>query len=333
MKRVLQGLLFVAGAALFVFVIKAVGFEKLSVIFPALTRWGWTAFLGYPFMCCGDGLGWRVLFDRQWKKQLNLWELYLIRLAGEAVNNITPFIDVAGEFLKVLLVEKRLQISKKSAAAAGVMSRSALLFAEIIFVIAGLAFASVVPSVPTILRVALILAFLLCITAAILLIKTQKKGLFMTLISWVERFGVDPKMFSRFHTSLLAIDAEISKFYTHEAGRLWTAIGFNLIGWIAGGVEIFFMLRLLGIEVSLFEAIILESLIQLMRTASFFIPGNLGVQEGGLALILGIMGVDPSIGVALSLMKRARQVIWTAIGFFIWGVFQLNDLKTAEIKS
>ena len=173
-------------------------------------------------------------------------------------------------------------------------------------------------------------AFVFCIAVAIMLIKTQKKGLFMTLISWVERFGVDRKMFGRFHTSLQAVDAEIAKFYSHDTGRLWTAIGFHLFGWISGGIEVFLMLRILGIDANLFEAIILESLIQLMRTASFFIPGNLGVQEGGLALILGIMGVHPSLGVALSLLKRARQIIWTGIGFFVWGIFQLLELKTVE---
>ncbi|MBI4971711.1 MAG: flippase-like domain-containing protein [Candidatus Omnitrophica bacterium] len=333
MKRILQAFLFIIGIVLFAFVIKAVGFERLTVIFPALAGWGWTVFLFYLFMCFWDVLGWRILFDHQWIKKLNLWKLYWIRMVGEAVNNITPFIDVAGEFLKVVLVEKQLHVAKKSAVAAGVMSRSALLFAEIIFVVAGLAFASFVPSVPGILRVALIAAFIFCIAAGVLLIRTQKKGLFMTLISWVEHFGIDPKIFIRFHTSLQVIDLEIAKFYRHEVGRLWVSIGLHLIGWVSGGFEIFFMLRLLGVEVSLFEAVILESMIQLICTASFFIPGNLGVQEGGLALILGVMGVQPSLGVALSLMKRARQIIWTGIGFFVWGIFQLNDLKTVGTKS
>ena len=333
MKRILQVVLFLVGISLFALVIKAVGFDRLSVIFPALAGWGWLVFFFYPFMCFWDVLGWRILFDHQWVKKLNLWELYWIRMAGEAVNNITPFIDVAGEFLKVVLVEKRLDISKKGAAAAAIMSRSALLFAEIIFVVAGLAFASSVPGVPTIIRVGLIAGFVLCLAAAFLLIRTQKRGLFVTLIAFFERFGIDPKMFSRFHTSLQAVDAEIAKFYSHEAKRLWIAIGFHLIGWITGGIEIFLMLRLLGVQASLFESIILESLIQLMRTASFFIPGNLGVQEGGLALILGIMGVHPSLGVVLSLMKRARQVIWTSVGFFVWGIFQIQDLTGVETRS
>jgi len=333
MKRILQIALFLVGIILFAFVIKAVGWQKLDVIFPALSGWGWLVFLIYPFMCFWDVLGWRELFDHQWSKKLKLWELYWIRMAGEAINNITPFIDVAGEFLKVVLVEKRLGISKKGALAAGVMCRSALLFAEIIFVVLGLAFAGLVAPIPNELRGGLLIALILIVVVALLLVRTQKKGLFITLLGLFERFGIDPKIFSRFHTSLQVVDVEIAKFYSHEAKRLWLAIGFHFLGWVSGGIEIFFMLRLLGVEATLFEGIILEALIQSMRTASFFIPGNLGVQEGGLALILGIMDVQPSLGVVLSLMKRARQFIWTSIGFMVWGIFQLLELRSVNTKS
>lgn len=332
-KRIFQISLLLFGIILFVLVVKAVGFKQLAVIFPALSGWGWLVFLVYPLMCLWDVLGWRVLFDHHWAKKLKFAELYWIRMAGEAVNNITPFIDVAGEFLKVILVEKRLEIPKKGALASCVMCRSALLFSEIIFVILGLAFAGFVAPIPKELRGGLLIALALVVTAALLLIRTQKKGLFVTVFSFLERLGIDPKLFSRFHTSLQAVDAEIAKFYSHEAGRLWLAIGLHLIGWISGGVEIFLMLRLLGIEANLLEGIVLEALIQLMRTASFFIPGNLGVQEGGLALILGFMDVQPSLGVVLSLMKRARQFIWTGIGFFVWGIFELLELKSANNKA
>lgn len=327
MKRFLQLILFLIGIGLFSTVIWAVGFKRLSIIFPALAGWGWLVFFVYPFMCFWDVLGWRTLFDPRWGKQLKLWELYWIRIAGEAVNNITPFIDVAGEFLKVILLEKRLTISKKGALAAGVMCRSALLFAEIVFVLLGLAFGSFFLPIPRSVKVTLFVTLILLMLAAFLLILTQKKGLFLTLLKWLERFGIDPKLFSRFHTSLTAVDEEIAHLYRHDAKRLWRAIGLHLIGWISGGIEIWIMLRLLGVPATLFEGVILEALIQLIRTSSFFIPGNLGVQEGGLALILGMMDVPPYLGVALSLLKRCRQIIWTSIGFFVWGIFQLLEMR------
>jgi len=31
---------------------------------------------------------------------------------------------------------------------------------------------------------------------------------------------------------------------------------------------------------------------------------------------------DPALGVAVSLLKRLRQMFWTAVGFGIWGMYQ-----------
>ncbi len=331
-KQVVQFLLFIVGVSILFFVVKAVGLQSLSAIFPALSGWGWLVFLIYPIMCFWDVIGWKVLFDKQWKSHLKLWELYWIRMAGEAVNNITPFIDIAGEFLKVVLCEKRLGISKKSALAAGVMSRSCLLFSEIIFVLTGIILAGFISPIPGDLRNVLLIALVGCFVAAVLLIITSKKGLFTTFIKLFERFGIDPKILSRFHTSLQTVDEEMSRFYTHDRKRLALGIFLHLLGWVAGGLEVFVMLRLLGIQANLVEGIVLEAMIQLIRTSSFFIPGNLGVQEGGLALILGFMGVEPSLGVVLSIMKRVRQIIWTAIGFFVWGIYQLLELKLLKLK-
>ena len=69
------------------------------------------------------------------------------------------------------------------------------------------------------------------------------------------------------------------------------------------------------------EAFLLESMLQLVKTASFFIPGNLGAQEAGLALLCQWMGYEPSAGIALSLYKRFRQLVWTAAGFGVWGLY------------
>jgi hypothetical protein len=97
----------------------------------------------------------------------------------------------------------------------------------------------------------------------------------------------------------------------------------NGIGWIFGGVEMYFFCRILGFNMSVLEAVMLEALLQLLRTGSFFIPGNLGVQEGGLAFLAVQMGFEPVLGVGLSILKRFRQILWTAIGFVILAVYRL----------
>jgi uncharacterized membrane protein YbhN (UPF0104 family) len=61
--------------------------------------------------------------------------------------------------------------------------------------------------------------------------------------------------------------------------------------------------------VSWFNALLLESLGQAIRGAAFAIPGALGVQEGGYLLLAPLAGLPPDTALALSLAKRAREML------------------------
>jgi uncharacterized membrane protein YbhN (UPF0104 family) len=76
-----------------------------------------------------------------------------------------------------------------------------------------------------------------------------------------------------------------------------------------GTVEVWLILRLLGSAVSWSDALMLESLGQAIRGAAFAIPGALGVQEGGYLLLAPLVGLRPDVALALSLAKRARELL------------------------
>jgi hypothetical protein len=61
--------------------------------------------------------------------------------------------------------------------------------------------------------------------------------------------------------------------------------------------------------VSWVNALLLESLGQAIRGAAFAVPGALGVQEGGYLLLAPLVGLPPDMALALSLAKRAREII------------------------
>jgi putative membrane protein len=83
-------------------------------------------------------------------------------------------------------------------------------------------------------------------------------------------------------------------------------------------LEIWLALRFLGAPVSLTEAVVLESLIQAVSSAAFFVPGGLGVQEGGFILIGGAIGLDPSICLALAGARRIRDLLIFVPGLLAW---------------
>jgi uncharacterized membrane protein YbhN (UPF0104 family) len=82
-----------------------------------------------------------------------------------------------------------------------------------------------------------------------------------------------------------------------------------LVGWLVGTGEVYLITILLGTPVSWRDALLLESLGQAVRGAGFAIPGALGVQEGGYLLLAPLAGLAPDAALALSLAKRARELL------------------------
>ena len=58
----------------------------------------------------------------------------------------------------------------------------------------------------------------------------------------------------------------------------------------------------------------LESLGQAIRAAAFAVPGALGVQEGGYLLLAPLAALRPDVALALSLAKRARELLLAVPG-------------------
>ncbi len=81
-----------------------------------------------------------------------------------------------------------------------------------------------------------------------------------------------------------------------------------MVSWLLGGVEICLALHFLGHDVGIAHGLIIESLGQALKAAGFAVPGALGVQEGGYIVICQLFGLSPEMAIALSLMKRLREV-------------------------
>jgi hypothetical protein len=68
------------------------------------------------------------------------------------------------------------------------------------------------------------------------------------------------------------------------------------------------------------RAFVIESLAMAARSAGFAVPGALGVQEGGLVLVGALYGIPADAAVALSMVKRAREVAIGVVGLVMWQV-------------
>jgi uncharacterized membrane protein YbhN (UPF0104 family) len=81
---------------------------------------------------------------------------------------------------------------------------------------------------------------------------------------------------------------------------------------------LWFTLYLLGHPPSVLEAILLESLVQAVQSASFIVPAGLGIQEGAFVLFGAATGLSTDMALALSLTRRLRQVGFGVPALLSW---------------
>ena len=291
---------FFLGGVFFFWVLRNFGFASVATVLSPAGGASFLVFLFYPFMAVADAAAWKLCFSGELSPHVRFPKLYFIRLAGEAINNVTPFLDIGGEPLKIHLVQRCFGVPAAAATSATVVARTSLLVSQAVFMLFGVVLSFELIPLESSYRAALIDVFFFICAAFMAFIFLQQRD-------WLKK-----------------INPEISRYYSMHRERFWTAVPLNGLGWIGGGVETYFFCRILGLDISVLEAVVLEAMLQLIRTGSFFIPGNLGAQEGGLAFLMGQMGFEPVLGVGLSLLKRFRQIVWTAAGFLTWGIFKLK---------
>ena len=77
----------------------------------------------------------------------------------------------------------------------------------------------------------------------------------------------------------------------------------------------------LGAPISLGDAFIIESVTQMVRMGTFFIPMSLGAQEGAFFLLAQSVTGSGTIGLALGVVRRLREIIWIIVGFLVGLIF------------
>jgi uncharacterized membrane protein YbhN (UPF0104 family) len=113
------------------------------------------------------------------------------------------------------------------------------------------------------------------------------------------------------------IERRIADFYRDHRGALAVSISAACVAWVLGAVELWIVLHALDVPIGFGEAWIVEAFVQSVRAASFFLPAGLGAQEAATWLMLDWMLAAPTAGVAAAIIRRARELIWIALGLTV----------------
>lgn len=322
--------LLAAGLLLFIAVLVSHG---ISAVFATLALAGWgllgvTLFHLLPLAL--DAAAIRILQVRA--AGVSMRNALLVRWIGESANSLMPAGQIGGPLLMIRQLAQR-GVATADAAAAITASTTLQTVAQILFALLGLALlgsrASLIPLAGS--GTAAIIGACVLVLSIGNFYLLQRRGLFGKLTRLLQRFS-GRRDLSGILRHAEAIDAALKQMYTHS-GRITGSFALSLLGWIAGTGEVWLICRLLDSPVSWTNALVLESLGQTIRSAAFAVPGSLGVQEGGYVLLAPLAGLRPEVALALSLAKRARELLLAIPGLiylhFSERAFRRRDLATA----
>jgi putative membrane protein len=283
--------------------------QDLPAIAASLSRAGWGLVLVALFHLLPlwiDAIAIRVLFTGE--RRGTMRDALLARWVGESANSLMPAGQIGGPVLMARYLGQR-GMPLPEAAAAITVSTTLQTFAQIAFALLGVIMVGAQASHITqhALRTSALIAsaFLAVQVGGFYLI--QRRGLFSKLTRAMSRFA-GKRDWTAFITQAHAIDLAVQDTYRHGA-RVTASFVLSLVGWIVGTGEVFLIAQFLGTPVSWSDSLLLESLGQAIRGAGFAIPGALGVQEGGYLLLAPLAGLPPDAALALSLAKRARELL------------------------
>ena len=296
-----------AGALLFIGVLASQG---LPSVLSTLAAAGWGLVLVALFHLAPlvlDAAAIRVLFAPHASAR-PMGDAVLTRWAGESANSFLPAGQIGGPVLMARHLAHR-GMPMPDAAAAITVSTTLQTVAQILFALLGVALlgAQAGHFSEQALRMSALVAsgFLAIQIGGFYLL--QRRGFFSKLIRAANRFA-GKRDWSRWVSKAEAIDLAIQGIYG-RGGGVAASFLLSFVGWLVGTGEVYLILVLLGHPVSWLAALLLESLGQAIRGAAFAVPGALGVQEGGYLLLAPLAGLPPDAALALSLAKRAREIL------------------------
>jgi uncharacterized protein (TIRG00374 family) len=251
------------------------------------------------------------------------------RLAAFGVSYFTPGPQFGGEPVQVLLVEREHGVPRSAALTAVSLDKTLELTVNFAFLLAGIfvilqaGMLGDRTSAATVVAAVIVLSgFPLFFLAATWggwrpLTRLWRCGQRLPLRRW-------NSLYERAGQLILASEDQATRFCRERPFTLALALIISIASWLVIVAEYWLMLTFLGGPVTAVHVIILLTAARI----AFLLPapGGLGTLEASQFLAFTTIGLNPAIGISLSLLIRARDVLLGGLGLW-WGSRRLRRPK------
>jgi hypothetical protein len=260
--------------------------------------------------------GWALAFPSGERPVSAGW-LFGARLAGDAVNYLTPSATVGGEVLRVRLlgphVSSTLRWASVSVAKIGQsLAQAVFILLGLAMVLPGLAVArgwlGWAPSSPPWLvgRHCAWVAFVWAVD----------RGFWTTAQGALRRVRLGWLLPASWAVPGHDLDATLARLGPWRAAA---SLGCFVAGWAVGAAEIYLILSWVGGAVDWRTALSLETGSVLIDGILFFVPAKVGTQEGGKVVLFAALGLNPARGLTVGVVRRIRELVYAGLGLIALG--------------
>ena len=285
----------------------------------ALRPWQFAVVIGMNLLIYATiALRWRLvlrgLSQAEQPRSVRFADLFAYRLSSFGVNYFTPG-PFGGEPLQFFLLTRRSKLENASALSGIFLDRLLEALVTITLVVTGVVLlmlrgmagaglnAWAAPAAGLVL--ALPLAHMLALWRGKLLLSS-----FLARINGGERW-------QKIRATVFRAEEQIATLFATRPGVLLAGTALSVLTWLLMLAEFILMLRFLNIPLGMVESLIALTVAQLAFAVP--VPGGLGTLEAGQVFAMQMFAVDPVLGLSLSLLMRARDVLFGIAGLFLAG--------------
>ncbi len=291
----------ILGLGLIAYLVLRVGVDTVASAIFGVGIGGFLALCGYGLLMFALlGAGWYVLDPEAHASGFSrfAWGRAVRDSAGE----VLPFSQFGGFVIGTRAIILR-GVPAPMAFASTVADVTTEMMGQIVFVVAAIAI--ILWRLPggsseIVLVRAAATGVILAIVGAIGFLLVQRRG-FAVAERWIGRLLPGAAV----HAA--AVTQAMQTIHAQPA-RIVLSFGLHIIGWFAAAGFGWLAVRLIGQEIDFVSVVAIEGMLCAIRSAAVIVPSAYGVQEAGYTMLMPLFGLGPDIGLAVSLLRRGRDI-------------------------
>jgi uncharacterized membrane protein YbhN (UPF0104 family) len=311
----IKAVLTAVGVLLFVYLIRRIGLKTIEANVSRFGPWFLlTCSLGASFFFFQAASWW--LIQKSFFGQVALSRLYRIKIISAAFNLVLPSASLGGDAMRAFMIQEHVPL--RDGIPSVLFDKTIEFVGSLLFLIGGFVLGLLTLHLPKTLTIPVIISLGVTTASTFLLVLVQRIGVTKTLMKLGRFIPGSGSWIGKWESKSRTFDETLRPLYTRSNTKALLPIGLQILGRLAGVVEVIIIMAVLKARLSFIKALFVCTVVTVGNTVFFAFPGQWGVMEGISIMVLQSMGYPAAIGLSLSIIRRIRTIFFAGLGLMLF---------------